>query len=72
MEEIKKQAELYAESFRYKVDDVGWYEQKVRDFIAGHKAALHIHNVSKSFYCQQGLGIGGKDCDTQCEYCKED
>ena len=31
-----------------------------------------IHIVSKSFYCQQGLGIGGKDCDTQCEYCKED
>ena len=33
---------------------------------------LTIPVVSKSFYCQQGLGVGGKDCDTQCEYCKED
>ena len=33
---------------------------------------LNIDDVSKPFYCQQGLGIGGKDCDTQCEYCKED
>lgn len=49
MEDIKKQAELYAESFRYKVDDAGWYEQKVRDFIAGYEAALRIHNVSSNF-----------------------
>jgi len=46
MEDIKKQAELYAESFRYKIDDAGWYEQKVRDFIAGYEAALRIHDVS--------------------------
>lgn len=45
MEDIKKQAELYAESFRYKIDDAGWYEQKVRDFIAGYEAALRIHDV---------------------------
>jgi hypothetical protein len=45
MEDIKKQAELYAESFRYKVDDGSWYEQKVRDFIAGYEAALRIHDV---------------------------
>ena len=47
MEDIKKQAELYAESFRYKIDDGSWYEQKVRDFIAGYEAALRIHDVSK-------------------------
>lgn len=46
MEKIKQQAELYAESFRYKIDDAGWYEQKVRDFIAGYEAALRIHFVS--------------------------
>ena len=46
MEDIKKQAELYAESFRYKIDDAGWNEQKVRDFIAGYEAALRIHDVS--------------------------
>ena len=45
MEDVKKQAELYAESFRYKVDDGSWYEQKVRDFIAGYEAALRIHDV---------------------------
>lgn len=46
MEKIKQQAELYAESFRYKIDDAGWHEQKVRDFIAGYEAALRIHDVS--------------------------
>lgn len=45
MEDIKKQAELYAESFRYKIEDSSWYEQKVRDFIAGYEAALRIHDV---------------------------
>ena len=45
MEDINKQAELYAESFRYKVDDGSWYEQKKRDFIAGYEAALRIHDV---------------------------
>ena len=45
MEDINKQAELYAESFRYKVGDGSWYEQKKRDFIAGYEAALRIHDV---------------------------
>ena len=46
MEDINKQAELYAESFTYKIDDGSWYEQKKRDFIAGYEAALRIHDVS--------------------------
>jgi hypothetical protein len=53
MEDVKKQAELYAESFRYKVDDGSWYEQKVRDFIAGYEASLRIHDVSIT-YCDLG------------------
>lgn len=67
MEKIKQQAELYAESFRYKIDDAGWYEQKVRDFIAGYEAALRIHNVISS--------VCGKPCDelrTACDKCKAD
>lgn len=48
MEDINKQAELYAESFRYKVDNGSWYEQKKRDFISGYEAALRIHAVSSS------------------------
>lgn len=64
MEDIKKQAELYAESFRYKIDDAGWYEQKVRDFIAGYEAALRIHDVSgrSKKYCQcvSRTGVNGE------------
>lgn len=33
---------------------------------------IRLGSTSKSFYCQQGMGIGGKDCDEQCEHCKED
>ena len=47
MENIKQQAELYAESFRYKVYDGGWYRQKVQDFIAGYEAALRILQPKK-------------------------
>jgi hypothetical protein len=57
MEDIKKQAELYAESFRYKIDDAGWHEQKVRDFIAGYEAALRIHDVSGQVCVHCGKGI---------------
>jgi hypothetical protein len=41
-------------------------------FDEAKRELLNLHSVSKSFYCQQGMGIGGKDCDTQCDYCKED
>ena len=45
MDEIQNKAELYAETFRLKVDDAGWYDQKVRDYIAGYNAALNIARV---------------------------
>ena len=48
-----------------------WLEKKIVDLQQQVKK-LNIDDVSTSFYCQQGMGIGGKDCDTQCEYCKED
>ena len=38
----------------------------------GSKEREEFRENAFSYYCQQGLGIGGKDCDTQCEYCKED
>lgn len=41
-----------------------YYEERTK--------ALTIQRVSKSFYCQQSIGIGGKQCDTQCYYCEED
>jgi hypothetical protein len=76
MEDIKKQAELYAESFRYKIDDAGWYEQKVRDFIAGYEAALRIHDVVlRSEQLESGLTCmmcrkpKENDVHTCCEEC---
>ena len=51
MADIEKQAKLYAESFRYKIDDAGWYDQKVRDFMEGYKTALRIHNIVQPLTC---------------------
>jgi hypothetical protein len=48
------------------------YKSTVIGLQTAHDEILSLFSVSKSFYCQQGLGVGGKDCDTQCEYCKED
>lgn len=60
-----KQWDIEWQMGRSKPDFEEWYKEH-------ESQALNIPVVSKTFYCQQGLGIGGKDCDTQCEYCKED
>lgn len=65
MENINKQAELYAESFRYKVDDRSWYEQKKRDFIAGYEAKLRIQDVSGRSELLIALQNIEKICDNQ-------
>jgi hypothetical protein len=39
-EQIKSEAELYAEKFRLVSEDGGWFQQKVNDFTAGYNAAL--------------------------------
>jgi len=73
MEYKKKQAELYAESFRYKIDDAGWYEQKVRDFIAGYEADLRIHDVvgrSEQLVCG-GCGRKYDEMDYKVGLCYE-
>jgi hypothetical protein len=44
-EEIKKQAENYAEKFRFIAETGGWYQQKVDDFTAGYEAALRQFTV---------------------------
>ena len=48
------------------------YANDLEKYIDHLEKQLLLHGVSKSFYCQQAMGIGGKQCETQCEYCKED
>jgi hypothetical protein len=47
MEKKNDLAVKYADSFRLKVDDAGWHEQKKRDFIAGYESAIKTHDGIK-------------------------
>jgi len=69
MEELRSEfqketniAPVFAERGPY-IDYIRWLEGKLSQ-------ALRIHDVSKAFYCQSDIEMGGI-CDKQCEHCNE-
>jgi hypothetical protein len=47
---IKKQAENYAEGFRYAAGSHGWYDEKVMDFTDGFTSAADLMPRLLAFY----------------------